>query len=520
MDRSNPTSGLVAKGQSGYGGRMSNHIGAGATVSSRALGTLLDSWRASSSPGYAALADRLRLLVVDGRLPVGTRLPSERELAAHLGVSRTTVAATYSSLRETGHVTSLRGSGSVVRLPSRSTMPRPTDRGGDVVDLTKAALPAVDGIGEAAQRAVDALGAYLPDSGYDIVGRPVLREAIAARYRERGLDTHADQIVVTLGAQHAIALLARVLVGRGDRAIVEVPGYPHAFEALRAAGARLAPVSVTVDDGWDESALLQTLRRTSPPVAYLMPDFHNPTGATMPAEQRVRVLEAAAAEGTVVIADETMAELRVGDDGEARGLRDVGRASSSSSSAAPAPLPMAAYGPAVMIGSAGKSLWGGLRVGWIRAERPLVERLVRARSAGDLGTPVLEQLIVADLLGDMERVLEARAAHLRRGRDHLVAGLRAAFPGWSVPSPAGGLSTWVNLGAPVSSQLTVAARQHGLAVAAGPMFGVDGAFERFLRLPFSYSAEETDRALAALAAAWEGIDGVQASGGTALSEVV
>ena len=496
-------------------------VTSGPAVSSRALGVLLDSWRASSSPGYAALADRIRLLVLDGRLSVGTRLPSERDLATHLGVSRTTVAAAYAALRDAGHVTSLRGSGSVVRLPDqarvRSTRPADED---DVLDFTKAAMPAVDGIAEAAQRAAGRLGAYLSEPGYDTVGRPVLREAIAARYRARGLETSADQIVVTLGAQHAIALLARVLVGRGDRAVVETPGYPHAFEALRAAGARLAPVSVTVEDGWDESALLQTLRRTSPPVAYLMPDFHNPTGATMPAEQRVRVLEAAAAEGTVVIADETMAELRVGGDGEARGLRDVGRASSSSSSAAPAPLPMAAYGPAVMIGSAGKSLWGGLRVGWIRAERPLVERLVRARSAGDLGTPVLEQLIVADLLGDMERVLEARATHLRRGRDHLVAGLRAAFPGWSVPSPAGGLSTWVNLGAPVSSQLTVAARQHGLAVAAGPMFGVDGAFERFLRLPFSYSAEETDRALAALAAAWEGIDGVQASGGTALSEVV
>jgi DNA-binding transcriptional MocR family regulator len=181
---------------------------------------------------------------------------------------------------------------------------------------------------------------------------------------------------------------------------------------------------------------------------------------------------------------------------------------------------MAAYGPAVTLGSVGKSLWGGLRIGWIRAERPLVERLVRARSAGDLGTPVLEQLIVADLLGDMEGILEARAGQLRRGRDRVVAGLRSAFPGWQVPSPAGGLTTWVALGAPVSSQLTFAARQQGLLLAAGPMFGVDGAFERFLRVPFSYPDDETDRALAALAAAWEGIDGVQVPRGAVMAEVV
>ncbi len=485
-------------------------VTSGPAVSSRALGVLLDSWRASSSPGYAALADRIRLLVLDGRLSVGTRLPSERDLATHLGVSRTTVAAAYAALRDAGHVTSLRGSGSVVRLPDqarvRSTRP-PAE--GDVLDFTKAAMPAVDGIAEAAQRAAGRLGAYLSEPGYDTVGRPVLREAIAARYRARGLETSADQIVVTLGAQHAIALLARVLVGRGDRAVVETPGYPHAFEALRAAGARLAPVSVTVEDGWDESALLQTLRRTSPPVAYLMPDFHNPTGATMPEAQRVRVLEAAADEGTIVIADETMAELVVG-----------GPRGASPAGAGARPLPMAAYGPAVTIGSVGKSLWGGLRIGWIRAERPLVERLVRARSAGDLGTPVLEQLIVADLLGDMDGVLEARSRQLRHGRDRLVAGLRSAFPGWSVPSPAGGLTTWVGLGAPVSSQLVLAARRHGLLLAAGPMFGVDGAFERFLRVPYSYPDDETDRALAALAAAWDGIDGVQAPRGALMAEVV
>jgi DNA-binding transcriptional MocR family regulator len=399
----------------------------------------------------------------------------------------------------------VRGSGSVVRLPARSSVPRPTTTEG-LLDLTKATLPAVDGIAEAAQRAAGRLGAYLDDSGYDQVGRPVLREAIAERYRRRGLETSAEQIVVTLGAQHAIALLARVLVSRGDRAVVEAPGYPHAFEALRGAGARLVPISVTVDDGWDEAALMQTLRRTSPPVAYLMPDFHNPTGATMPPDQRVRVLEAAADEGTVVIADETMAEMAI--DGVGPGSR-VER-----------PLPMAAYGRAVTIGSVGKSLWGGLRIGWIRAERPLVDRLVRARSAGDLGTPVLEQLVVAELLGDFDRVLEARAGHLRRGRDRVVHGLREAFPSWQVPSPAGGLTTWVGLGAPVSSQLTLAARREGLLLAAGPVFGIDGAFERFLRVPFSYADSDTDRALAALRAAWDGVDGVQAPASPLLAEVV
>nr|BFF16250.1 hypothetical protein GCM10025699_75530 [Microbacterium flavescens] len=164
---------------------MSNLDHGATTVSSRALGVLLDSWRASSAPGYLALADRIRLLVLDGRLPVGTRLPSERDLCAHLGVSRTTVAAAYAALRDSGHVDSVRGSGSVVRLPTRASLPRPATAEG-LLDLTKAALPAADGIAEAAQRAAGRLGAYLGDSGYDQIGRPVLREAIAERYRRRG----------------------------------------------------------------------------------------------------------------------------------------------------------------------------------------------------------------------------------------------------------------------------------------------------------------------------------------------
>lgn len=462
-------------------------------VSSRALGVLLDGWRASGVTGYRALADRVRLLVLDGRLPLGTRLPAERDLAAHLGVSRTTVAAAYAELRDSGHLDSRRGSGSTVRLPGRRRAPAllpGVDGGPDLLDLTKAALPADDGVAEAARRAAAGLPAYLDDSGYDLVGRPVLREAVAEHYRRRGLPTTADQVVVTLGAQHAIALLARVLVTRGERALVEAPGYPHAYEALRQAGARLTPVSVTVEDGWDEPGLLQALRRGSPAVAYLQPDFHNPTGASMPPAQRTRVLEAAAAEGTVVVADETMAGLAT------EPAPPGGR-----------PLPMAAHGPAVLVGSVGKSLWGGLRVGWIRAERPLLDRVVRARSAGDLGTPLLDQLVTAELLGDLDGVLERRRHQLRHGRDRVVAGLRAAFPGWTVPSPAGGLSTWVGLGAPVSSPLVLAARREGVLLAAGPVFGTDGAFERHLRVPYSYPDEQADRALAALRRAWAGLDG-------------
>ncbi|MDR5698659.1 MocR-like transcription factor YczR [Agromyces aerolatus] len=466
-----------------------------ASISARALDTLLGDWRAGAAGGtvYRALAERVRLLVLDGRIPVGTRLPAERDLAERLRLSRTTVTAAYRALREQGLLHSVRGSGSVARLPGAPAI-LPAPPATDYVDFSKASPPALPWLADVAREAADDLPRHLGDAGFDPIGIPELREAIAARYTQRGLPTTPDEIMVTIGAQHAIALLSRALVGRGDRAVIEAPTYPHAYEALRVAGARLVPVPVvphgadvgelgdTSDEG-DE--LVQALRHANPVAAYLMPDFQNPTGRSLDERTRERVLEAAARQGTVVIADETIAEL------------DIDRRRPL--------LPLAAYGPAVMIGSVGKTVWGGVRVGWIRADRPLIRRLLAVRAPGDLGTPILEQLIVARLLDRMDDVLALRRDQLRAGRDHLEARLAEQFPDWQVPHVDGGIVTWVNLGAPVSSQLALAARGQGLIVAAGPRFGIDGAFERFLRLPFCSDAATTDAAIAALARAWQAL---------------
>ncbi len=460
-----------------------NNSSSARSVSARILSTQLGPWR-DAGPAYGALADRIRLLIIDGRLPVDTRLPAERELAEHLELSRTTVTAAYRQLRELGFLHSVRGSGSITRLSSSPGMPSAPGDGG-YLDLSKASMPALPWLTEASRRAVDELPRHLGDSGYDPVGIPELRAAIADRYAARGLPTRPEQIMVTIGAQHAIALLSRALLGRGDRALIEQPTYPHAYEALRAAGARLVPVSVLSDAaerGLETAGFEQAIRQSNPAMAYLMPDFHNPTGRSLDAAARERVLAAAATQGTVVVADETTAEL------------NIDRVDN--------PLPMAAYGDAVLVGSVGKTVWGGLRIGWIRAERPLIRKLIGLRAPGDLGTPILEQLITTELLPEMPRILELRSEQLRAGRDHLERLLAERFPQWSVPHVHGGLATWVNLGAPASSQLALAARNHGLLVAAGPRFGIDGAFERFLRLPISYSAEETTRAVDALALAW------------------
>ncbi|MCS0498450.1 MocR-like transcription factor YczR [Protaetiibacter mangrovi] len=454
------------------------------SLSARALALLMVDWRGSNGPAYLALADRVRLLVLDGRIPLGTRLPAERELAAQLELSRTTVSAAYADLRDSGYLESVRGSGSTARLPHEGGVD--LDLFGDApLDFSKASLPALPSVAQAAQAAVDRLPSFLSDSGFDPFGLLVLRRAIADRYSERGLPTDPEQIMITVGAQSAIHLLARTLLARGDRAIVESPGYPHAFDALKAAGARLVPVAVTTDEGWDVSGLEQAFQRTSPTVAYLMPEFQNPTGRTMDETTRARVLELAQREGTTLIVDETMTGL--GLDGQAR----------------TAPFPVARN--VVIIGSVGKSIWGGLRIGWVRAERELIQRMARARFASDLGTPILDQLVVAELVPDYEQILAGRRAYLRQGRDHLAKRIRQQLPGWRMPHVEGGIVAWVNIGAPLSSQLALQARNEGLVIGAGPRFGLDGVFERFLRIPFGMPADQLDRGVDALAAAWHAV---------------
>ena len=460
-----------------------------ALLGTRALRSLLGDWKDGGGPLYQALFDRIRLLVLDGRIPAGTRLPAERELAQALEVSRTLVTSAYRELREGGYTTSVRGSGSVTRVPGRASLA--VDAGGAFLDFTKAVMPASPGIALATQQSMEDFGRYLQGPGYNFEGIPELRDAVAARYTTRGLPTTRDQVLVTTGAQAAIALLSRVLLGRGDRALVELPSYPHAYEALALAGARLVPVSVTPGEGWDESALEQLMRRTPPAVGYLMPDFHNPTGESMSAELRERTIDQAMRAGTTLLIDETSGEL------------DIDREDSL--------LPFASYATpgdersVVTIGSVGKTIWDGLRVGWIRAEPGLIRTLAAARPASDLGTPVLEQLIVTRMLDDMPAILEGRREQLRAGRDRLQQIVDESFPSWSAPPVAGGIASWVSLGSPVSSQLALAARAEGLLITAGPRFGLDGALERFLRIPLGNPTAQLEQGMDALGRAWQAI---------------
>ncbi|TCN46248.1 hypothetical protein EV641_12122 [Rhodococcus sp. SMB37] len=464
-------------------------IGAGSLV--RDLGNWQDT--GDVRPAYRALADGIRLLVHDGRVPQGVALPSERELASALSLSRTTVTSAYSALRDEGYLRSRQGARSTVAMPAGRSLGRDAVKSGvlgnDAIDMSNASLPAPAAEIEAAyELALRSMSTYLASHGMEPIGVMALREVVARRYRERGLPTSPEQIMVTSGAQHAMRLLLGVLTDPGDRVIVDHPTYPNALEAIRRHGARPIPVAVRPEagssGGWDLGALAGAARQTAARTAFLVPDFHNPTGLCLDADGRGELARIMYDARMTLVVDETMVDLWLD---------------------APPPAPVASFragSSVVTIGSTGKSLWGGLRVGWIRADRELIARLTGARSGVDLGTPVMEQFAAAHLLSDVEDLLEQRRAQLREQRQALCEALADQLPEWQYTPGQGGMSLWVRMREPVSTALAAVAPSRGVLLAAGPRFGVQGAFERFVRLPYTQRPDALRGAVSAVADAY------------------
>ncbi|MFD5746214.1 PLP-dependent aminotransferase family protein [Streptomyces sp. NPDC127033] len=487
-------------------------------ISAARLASLLGQWhRGGPRSGGHDLADALATRVRDGRLPPGTRLPSERELAGALGVSRTMIGAALERLRDAGLVASRQGSGSWTAAPPGVRHPGTgLPDGAELIDLTRASPGAADGLLPAFEAAQRALREALHDETYDDLGIMPLRERLAARYTARGLPTAPSEIMITNGAHHGFALALRLLAGPGDRVLVEQPGYPHAFDAVTAARGHLVPVPVDpfAASGWDIDGIAATLRQTSPRLAYLMVDFHNPTGRRMAAEDRERLGAVLAATRTHTVVDESAVELDLGGADGGNGAPDRigygdGGGSGDGCRTGGAPPPLAAFAPrwTITVGSPAKTHWGGLRIGWIRASEELIGRLGAIRASLDLGSPLFEQLWLAGLLTDPVPCPGPRRRALRAQRDALAGAVRAECPDWSFRTPEGGVNLWCRLPEPIGSRLAGAARQHGVLLTPGARFGVQDGLERWLRLPFAQPPDRLREAVRRIAAARAGLTG-------------
>ncbi len=472
-------------------------------IPSAGYGPTLEGWTgASSGPLYQRLAEAVRAAIRRGEMPSGTRLPTERALAAELSVSRSTVVAAYDLLRGEGWLESRQGSGTWVRRQAsivrfgedrpgflgRSTVSfRALIEGpGEGIEFTCAALPAGDLFARpAVRRALEDLANFArTEIGYEAAGHLPLRAAIADHLTRRWrLPTTEDEIVVTTGAQQAVGLAAALYARPGDVIAVEDPTYLSAIDVFTAAGLRLLPVPISVQ-GVRPERLRESIHDGSVRLAYLMPTFHNPTGALMPERERREIAFLAQELQVPIVEDLTVADLTLGEE---------------------PPPPIGAFQgevPVLTIGSLSKVLWGGLRIGWIRAPAPVVQRLARMKLVTDHGSSTVSQLVALRLLEELDEIRVERRELVRSRKEALESLLRAHLPTWTWDSPGGGLSLWVRLPTGDAISFSQVATRHGVTLVPGPMTSVDGHFADRVRLPYVLEPDTMREGVERLARAW------------------
>jgi 2-aminoadipate transaminase len=251
-----------------------------------------------------------------------------------------------------------------------------------------------------------------------------LRELIVDHLGRTGARVAVENVVITNGSQQALEFVAKLLIDPGDRIVVTNPTYLGAFQAFNLFEPVYAGVPID-QSGVDLAALEQEFRRGAK-LMYLMPDFGNPSGVTLPLEQRTAILDLSRRYGVPILEDQAYEQLRFTDERLPSMLAlDAERG---------------ADGTVIYAGTFSKTLVPGLRVGWLVAPRPVAEKLVFVKQASDLQTGSLNQMIVhgvAQAIFD-QHVPVLRESY-RRSRDAVLRALRRHMPQsvtWNEPEGA------------------------------------------------------------------------------------
>ena len=439
-----------------------------------------------SSPEGRNVAALVRWLATEihggTRLP-GSRLPPERTLAAQLGVHRSTVALAYDELRALGLVRRRQGSGTYVSEDLWGLTPdwnrylaeggfRPTSPllqrmreirlSPGIVDLTQSTL----GPDLWPQLPLAPLESLMPSLlGYgDPFGHPALRRAIAAQYlRDYGLAVEPEAVLVTHGAQHALYLVARALLRPGDAVALEHPSLYYSLALLQSAGVRMLPLAMDAD-GIVPDALAKVIERHRPAMVWLNPTYHNPTATTLSLPRRREVLDICRRWNVPVLEDDAYGNLGVDSD-------------------PPPPLKVLDEGQRVIhVSTLSKIVAPGLRIGWILAPKPLLQRLADVRGQIDIGDADLVQVLAASFLDSAAwpRHRAAVRGALRQRRDALAAFAEARMSDdLTVTLPRGGLFAWLSWRRPDTDQARLErAAAAGVVYAPGRIYGMPDGYGR------------------------------------------
>ncbi len=474
--------------------------------------------RRSPVPLARQIQGHLERLIREGVLAPGVKLPATRELARALGVNRATVVLAYEELVAAGWARAHVGQGTFVAAAARPSAPNgaapaapveaeaggappggldwsaclsrharlveqegerrralaPPAAGGDVISfaggMPDSALFPTDAfrrvLNEVVREEGDAVLQYFPVQGY-----LPLRRYLAGSLVRFGLQARADHILIVNGSQQGFDLIARTFLDPGDAVAVEQPTYPRAMQVFRAAGATLLGVPWRAE-GPDVEGLERLFARRAPKFFYCQPTCHNPTGLALTAETGARLLAAAARHQVPIVEDGFDPAL-------------------SWSARPPGPLKARDHaGVVIYVGTFSKILFPGLRLGWVIAPAPVIERLAAAKQLADLHTSALLQAAVHRFCERrlLERHLARVAREYARRRTLLLEALRRRMPeGVSWTEPQGGFSLLLTLPPGLSAAaLLPRAVERGVAYTPGEAFFADGeAGEATLRLSFS-----------------------------------
>ena len=443
---------------------------------------------------YEALAADIEASIRSGALKPGDRLPSVREASRARKVSPSTVFEAYYRLEAKGLVRSRARSGYYVATRIRPPAPEPA--GGHVPDggartvavsdlvldiLRSTGRPDVVPLGSAFPSPLlfplPRLGRILGNVAvamdpwstvHDLaLGSDDLRRQIAARYHLDGAHVPPEAIVVTQGALEALNLCLAATCRPGDIVAVESPCFSGCLQALERLGLQALEITTDPREGIDLAALEQAFERHRPRACWVMTNFQNPIGSTMPDAKKQALVTLCARHEVALIEDDVYAELYEGSRRPALSKAfDAG-------------------GWVLHCGSFSKTLAPGYRVGWAAPGR-FVDGVVRQKLSASLATSLPAQLAIAQFLarGSYERHLRGLRATFQQQRDAYREAIARGFPaGTRISRPGGGYFLWVELPGTVDTMdVWREAKAAGISIAPGAMFSASPAFANCLRI--------------------------------------
>ena len=420
------------------------------------------------------IAEQVREAARQGLYKPSERLPSERELAEHLRVSRTTVTAAYTDLEQWGLIRRIQGKGAYLcALPACDeafSWSGKISRFANALDepvLELLSRRCADQIAHPFSVGTPSLEVFSQEQYKDSLKRVLetsLHSALAVAPTEgqwalrtalgSWLRLPPENIMITAGAQEGIDLVARCLIEPDDYVIVDSPSYPGTLQSFLSAGARLLPWNA----GWSTEQLEDLLLRYRPKLIFTMPTFHNPTGRVMTLKTRLSLLNLAMRYRIPIVEDDVYSRTYFGSHPMPDGLHSLDKGSQ-----------------VISLSTFSKMLAPGLRIGWMTAPLYMIKQLALIKMRSNLFTGGLNQLVLADMIA--RGYLDEHLERLRRHHRALCAAAMEAIQPLidsrllSCRVPSGGLYLWCRLlFATDMDQLLATLEERGVSVAPGAAF--------------------------------------------------